>query len=79
VKILIEQLNFVELEKTCLCIFPMIGGITMADERPDSNTDLMVGFLLLTPKSNGSCTKQIHKVNLMSSYVTNQETENKDT
>ena len=32
----------------------------MADEPPVGNVAAMVRFMLLRPKSNGSCTKQIH-------------------
>jgi hypothetical protein len=52
-----------------LVYFPRPGGIIMADEPPDGTVAVMVGFLLLTPKSNGFCTKQIHMVNSMWKYL----------
>ena len=51
-----------------LVYFPRIGGMTTADESPDGNVADVVGFMLLTAKSNDSCTKKIHKVNWMSKY-----------
>jgi hypothetical protein len=42
---------------------PRIGGVTMADEPPDGNVTVMVGFILLTPKSNDFCTQKIHMIN----------------
>jgi hypothetical protein len=42
-----------------LVYFPRIGGITTDDEPPYGNAVAMVGLMLLTPKSNGSCTKQV--------------------
>jgi hypothetical protein len=52
-----------------LVYFPTIGGITKAEEPPDGKVAVMVGFMLLMPKSHDSCIKQIHKVNWMSKYL----------